>query len=92
MIVIENNSFICGVFCVCIIEFIRGLASPLCSDAYSWFIQDMAAEKEHNKEVSLATNYLLMVTIPAFAHVLIKLVGEAISRGTKLQENFTFIY
>lgn len=61
-------------------EFLRTLATPLCSDAYSWFIQKTPQEKEHNREVSLATHYLLNTTIPAFAMVLIKHVAEAAAK------------
>jgi hypothetical protein len=70
-------------------EFLRSLATPLCSDAFSWFIQKTPHERDHNREVALATHYLLNTTIPAFAVALGKQVAEAAANEQLAQFRLT---
>ena len=57
-------------------EFVKKYKKPLCSDAYSRFVQNQPDREEHKKEVDEATEHLLNSVIPEFSVTLVKTLDE----------------
>eukprot|EP01091_Cochliopodium_minus_P016198 TRINITY_DN5993_c0_g1_i1.p1 TRINITY_DN5993_c0_g1~~TRINITY_DN5993_c0_g1_i1.p1 ORF type:complete len:1174 (+),score=399.27 TRINITY_DN5993_c0_g1_i1:76-3597(+) len=56
---------------------------PLCSDAYSRFIETQPDAEEHNREIDSATKELINVVIPNFARELLQLMEVEVKlKGT----------
>ncbi len=60
---------------------------PLCSDAYSRFVQGQPDEKEHQKEIDAATRDLTGITLSNFARELVAALEEEV-RAVGTLKNF----
>ncbi|KAH3763191.1 Histidine kinase [Pelomyxa schiedti] len=66
-------------------EFVKSFHTPLCSDAFSSFVQHHKHQK-HNTEIVEATVFLKEVVIPRFAEELSMSVSQFLSSGQSLYQ------